>query len=209
MNLHTLLLFIPACFALNLLPGANNLLAMSNGNQFGVRYAVTASAGRVLGFTILITLTSMGLSAIIYTSPLLFNGVKLAGALYLFWISYQLWHSETKTVSADTTLNTFSQRARQEFLLSISNPKALLIFVAFFPQYINTEHNIALQFIILGMFFVSFEVIACSIYASTGAFMRKLLTVPKNRKRFNRLCAVLVGLLGIELLLSNLINHHF
>ena len=64
MDLSSLLLFIPACFALNMAPGPNNLLSLHNASRFGLRTACLAGGGRLLAFAGMITLAAMGLAAV-------------------------------------------------------------------------------------------------------------------------------------------------
>jgi threonine/homoserine/homoserine lactone efflux protein len=75
MELVTLILFLPACFALNLSPGPNNLLAMSNAKRFGLRTACIAGLGRLVAFAIMITLAATGLASILYASENFFLAV--------------------------------------------------------------------------------------------------------------------------------------
>jgi len=80
MNLLTLALFVPACFALNMVPGPNNLLAMSNGQRFGFSVAIAAGLGRLGAFMLMISLAAMGLATILLASKTLFFIVKIVGA---------------------------------------------------------------------------------------------------------------------------------
>ena len=84
MSLATLLLFLPACFALNLAPGPNNLLSISNATRYGFRTACVAGIGRLLAFAVMIALAATGLAVVLQGSVLLFTAIKLAGAGYLF-----------------------------------------------------------------------------------------------------------------------------
>lgn len=80
MDLPTLAVFIPACFALNMAPGPNNLLSISNASRYGFVRACSGGVGRLLAFAIMIALAAVGLTAVLHTSELLFLGIKLVGA---------------------------------------------------------------------------------------------------------------------------------
>lgn len=82
-SLPTLILFIPACFALNMAPGPNNLLSVSNSTRYGFRTSCLAGFGRLLAFAGMIALASAGLAVVLQTSELLFYGIKILGAAYL------------------------------------------------------------------------------------------------------------------------------
>ena len=79
MPLHTYLLFLPACFALNMVFGPNNVLSLSNGARIGVLHSVTASLERLVAFAIMIAITGFGLGALLLASATLFTVVKLGG----------------------------------------------------------------------------------------------------------------------------------
>ncbi|WP_226912966.1 LysE family translocator, partial [Halomonas sp. 3D7M] len=86
MNLTTLLFFIPACFALNMAPGPNNLLSLTNAKRYGVRTACLAGIGRLIAFVGMITLAATGLATLLYTSEKIFLVIKVVGGLYLLWL---------------------------------------------------------------------------------------------------------------------------
>ncbi|PMZ55298.1 lysine transporter LysE, partial [Pseudomonas sp. GW247-3R2A] len=102
MDLATLTLFIPACFALNMAPGPNNLLSVSNSTRYGYRISCVAGIGRLLAFAGMIALASAGLAVVLQTSELLFYGIKIVGAAYLFYLAWQLWRADPGVEKAAT-----------------------------------------------------------------------------------------------------------
>ncbi|UGQ47480.1 LysE family translocator [Massilia endophytica] len=202
MDATTLLLFVPACFAINMAPGPNNLLSISNATRYGFRAAWMAGAGRLIAFAGMIALASAGLAVVLHTSELLFMAIKTAGAFYLFYIAWQLWRAGPGTEGAAQAGATMSQLLRQEFLVAAGNPKAILVFTAFLPQFVDPSQPMALQFTILGGLFLLFEIAAIAVYAWMGVGMRRFLGDPRGRQLFNRSCATLLGGAGLGLLLS-------
>lgn len=203
MDIFTLILFIPVCFALNMIPGPNNLLSMSNAQRFGFKHAVVAGVGRLAAFVVMIFLAATGLAAILYASETLFLTMKIIGAFYLFWVAYQLWNSNGENATEQKVENrTLFQLARQEFLLAAGNPKAILIFIAFLPQFIDPTQQSSYQFFILGAVFLFLELVAVSIYAIFGLYLRNWFSKPNMRKLFNRGCAACIGSIGIGLLME-------
>ena len=77
MEIWKLLLFIPACFALNMTPGPNNLLSMNNARCYGFQAALVAGLGRIAAFSGMIALAASGLAVVLYTSETLFFLIKL------------------------------------------------------------------------------------------------------------------------------------
>ena len=123
MDLATLALFLPACFALNMAPGPNNLLSVSNSTRYGYRSSCLAGIGRLLAFAGMIALASAGLAVVLQTSELLFYGIKILGAAYLFYLAFQLWraNSQAEAESATSRVGLWAL-ARQEFLVAAGNP---------------------------------------------------------------------------------------
>ncbi len=201
MNLEILLLFVPACFALNMAPGPNNLLSVSNGTRYGFSIACTAGVGRLVAFIGMIAISATGLAVVLQASETLFLAIKIAGALYLFYLAVQLWRAplgqpEEPVVSSESLLSL----AKQEFLVAVGNPKAILIFTAFLPQFIDSGKQVAAQFSVLGGLFLLLEWLAIAVYAYLGSHLRRWFAAPKRRQIFNRVCGSLLGVAGIGLL---------
>lgn len=202
MEIWKLLFFIPACFALNMTPGPNNLLSMNNARCYGFKSALIAGLGRIAAFAVMIALAASGLVVVLYASEALFLGIKIVGAAYLLWIAYNLWRSEVSPVSdLESTRNRLGL-AKQEFLLAAGNPKAILIFTAFLPQFVDASAGINEQFFALGTTFLILEIGAISVYALFGIYLRQWFSKPKMAKRFNRVCATFLAMSGANLLLS-------
>lgn len=204
MELSTLLLFIPACFALNLAPGPNNLLSVNNAVYYGFAYSCAGGIGRLFAFVIMLILASFGLAVVLQTSEVIFSIIKFAGVAYLLWLAYQLWNSPTDEFKFEETKKNSSiiKLARQEFLVAAGNPKAILIFTAFLPQFVNPQRPTESQFLALGSLFLLLEFIAIMLYAWLGLHMKKLLRKPNAKKVFNRTCSGLLASAGVGLLIS-------
>ncbi|MDI3398602.1 LysE family translocator [Pseudomonas sp. V88_4] len=203
MDIATLSLFLPACFALNMAPGPNNLLSVSNATRYGYRRACVAGVGRLLAFAGMIALAAAGLAVVLQTSELLFYGIKIVGAGYLLYLAWQLWRANPgpeDTLAAPT--NGLLALARQEFLVAAGNPKAILIFTAFLPQFVDPAHAITPQFMLLGALFLLLEWIAISAYAYMGLHMRRWFAEPRGKRIFNRCCAGLLSAAASVLLMA-------
>ena len=123
MDLATLALFLPACFALNMAPGPNNLLSVSNATRYGYRASCLAGIGRLLAFAGMIALASAGLAVVLQTSALLFYGIKVLGAAYLVYLAVQLWRADPQAQAESTAAKVgLWALARQEFLVAAGKP---------------------------------------------------------------------------------------
>jgi len=178
------LIFIPACFALNLAFGPNNLLAMTHGSKAGVLFAQKAAVGRLLDFV-----------------PMIFTFVKVVGAAYLIWLGFALWRSaQTMDIEASSTSSSSLGRAfRSESLVALSNPKAILIFAAFFPQFVDLN-NYWQSYAALGLAFLLMEAIAIFVYASAGKFASRFAS--GKLPMMQRISGVTMIVFGVLLLVS-------
>lgn len=204
MSLETLLLFVPACFALNMAPGPNNLLSVANATRYGFWTSTVAGAGRLLAFIGMIAIAATGLAAVLQASLLAFYAIKILGAVYLFYLAFQLWRAKTGEKDNDTQRaeKSLFALARQEFFVAAGNPKAILIFTAFLPQFIDIAEPAVPQFFTLGSIFLGLEWVAIAAYACIGSHLRRWFAHPKRQQVFNRICASLLGIAGIGLLVA-------
>lgn len=203
MAMHTLLLFVPACFAINLAFGPNNLLSLTYGLQDGLRTAVLASAGRLVAFAIMIVLTALGVGAILAASEMAFTVLKWAGAAYLVWLGVKILRANggIAAPSASPDRRPLKALVIQEFWTAIGNPKAILVFTAFLPQFVDPGAYWT-SFALVGMIFLLLEVVAVYFYALLGS---RLGVLKRNGRVFawlNRFSgATMIGF-GVALLFA-------
>lgn len=194
-------IFIPACFALNLAFGPNNLLAMTNGARNGVIFAQSAAVGRLLVFIPMIMASALGIGLLLAASAALFNFVKIVGAVYLIWLGIKLWKSakDIEPEEFSTSAKSLKSAFKSEALVAFSNPKAILIFAAFFPQFVVSEAYTQ-SYLLLGASFLALEAIAIFVYAVVGRFASRMA---ENRLSWmQRGSGAMMCLFGILLLLS-------
>ncbi|WP_431126628.1 LysE family translocator [Variovorax paradoxus] len=189
MTFSTYLLFLPACFAINMAFGPNNLLSVTNGARHGVSPAVIAAGGRLAAFAIMIAVAGLGMGAVLIASELAFDVIKYIGAVYLVWIGIRLLRAPApvaETQAPDAAAPP-SMRAlvRQEFTVAAGNPKAILVFTAFFPQFV-VPGAYAASYLLLGVTFLLLEVVAIALYAMLGARMRRLANGSRAMRWFNK-----------------------
>lgn len=165
--------FLPACFALNMVFGPNNLLSMTYGAQHGIGFAGLAGVGRLIAFAPMITASALGLGALMTMSATAFTVLKVVGAAYLIYLGIRLVVSgERPQFTGGTGRSlTVRQAARTEATVAISNPKAILIFAAFIPQFVNPEQY-WLSYAFVGIVFLILEIPAILIYAFLGRLAR-------------------------------------
>lgn len=202
MTLSTYLLFLPACFAINMAFGPNNLLSVTNGARHGVSPAVIAAGGRLAAFAIMIAIAGLGMGAVLVASELAFDVIKYIGAAYLVWIGIRLLRAPApaaETQASDAAAPP-SMRAlvRQEFTVAAGNPKAILVFTAFFPQFV-VPGAYATSYLLLGATFLLLEVVAIALYAMLGARMRRLANGSRTMRWFNKVSGSMMIGFGLVL----------
>lgn len=207
MSFQNYWLFLPACFALNMAFGPNNVLSLSNGARDGVRYSIFAAFGRLLAFAAMIAIAGFGLGALLLASETLFTMLKFGGAAYLVWLGIKLFVSAPVHLSgsandgqtgAELPSDKLRRLAKQEFLVAVGNPKAILIFTAFFPQFVDRSAY-ATSFIMLGATFLLLELVAIAIYAVIGARLKTFTNGARGFRWFNRASGTLMIGFGVAL----------
>jgi len=176
--------FIPACFALNCAPGPNNMLSFAYGARFGLAKAVAAGMGRMPAFAVLIGVTVIGLGAILSASATAFTVVKIAGAAYLVHTGIKLWRQAA--ADARATEARLPEMLRRDFAIAISNPKAIAIFTAFFPQFIDGASAAWPQLVAMGGVFLALEAVAVLLYALAGKALGGFLRTERAFRVINR-----------------------
>lgn len=196
MTLSAYLLFLPACFAINMAFGPNNLLSVTNGAKHGVSPAVIAASGRLVAFAIMIAIAGLGMGAVLVASELAFDVIKYIGAAYLVWIGIRLLRAPAPAAEVqarEASAPSLRALARQEFTVAAGNPKAILVFTAFFPQFV-VPGAYASSYALLGATFLVFELVAIALYAMLGARMRRLADGSRAMRWFNRISgSMMVG----------------
>jgi threonine/homoserine/homoserine lactone efflux protein len=188
MTHHQWLLFVPAAMLVAASPGAGNFLALSNGLRGGALAAMIGLVGRVAAFAILISMVMIGVGAILSTSAIAFSALKWAGVVYLVWLGVRLWRSDTDPIAIETgPAGTPRQFIMREFTVALCNPKAMLLFTAFLPQFLVAGHPMAEQFTMLSAAYIMIEVAAASGYAVAGSRVKALHLSRRGTRRVNRI----------------------
>lgn len=197
-TLSTLGTFVLIVIGLFLIPGPAVLLTATRTVQGGRRAGILAGLGIATGDFIHTMFAAIGLSAILMTSAMAFQVVKIAGAAYLLYLGIRaiLERPTDPSVPAVTPLS--GLRAYTEaILVEVLNPKTALFFLAFLPQFVNPERGATfLQFFVLGLVFVTMSVLYTSLIAVSVRQLGKWL---KRVPWLGRWSGKLVGVIYIGL----------
>lgn len=194
MSLQTWLLYVAAVFVLTITPGPSVLMCVTNSVKYGVRRAAASALGSITSGCIIIAVVGIGFGAVLAASEKFFQVVKWIGVAYLIYIGIKSFLSKDSSfeVSGDSATGTKSLRDLylNGFLIGITNPKGLLFFSAFLPQFVNPQAPQLPQFLILGATFVFFETMWLMTYASFAARVAPWLRAPGRAKVFNRVTGI-------------------
>lgn len=190
--INTLILYGISSFAVTVIPGPTMLLALSNGTTKSRKIILMGILGAACSDFLLIGLVAFGLGAIMAASELLFSTIKVIGVIYLFWLAYNLWRF---TPSKLCVVNENSINPKGAFYKSLfaalSNPKGLLFFGAFLPQFIDTSHSLFKQYTSFILITTIIDVAIMSCYATAGFQISRYLSVVKI-KIMNRICSLIL-----------------
>lgn len=198
-ELTTWLLYTAAALGLSLTPGPNGLLALTHGALHGVRKTTATIAGGALGFTAIIALSLFGIGALLAASAELLTVLKWAGGAYLVWLGIQVWRSPALGVDQgpERPVITRVTLFRQGLLAAITNPKGILFFVAFLPQFLTTDLPLLGQFVVMAATFVGIEILFELAVAAGSARIQPVLA--RFGKRFNHIFGGLFMAIGVAL----------
>lgn len=198
MNLSMLLLYTSSCLIGALIPGPTSLLAMSNGATGNVRKVAVGMAGAALSDVLVIAAVGLGLGAMLLASQDLFLVLKWIGVCYLAWLGIQLWRSHPTALDSskvDTGMGTGDVFWRS-FCVAMTNPKILLFFTAFLPQFIDPSQPTLPQYAALAVISAGVDVAVMALYAFGGGQAARILT-QVGMRRLNRCCgAAMLSLAG-------------
>jgi homoserine/homoserine lactone efflux protein len=170
MSLQLYLAYLAACFAIVIVPGPTVTLIIANSLRHGVRAGLLNVAGTQLGLAAMIAILCLGLASIIASMGVWFDWVRLAGAAYLVWLGVKLLRASDLVIESGARAPAPPRPPRsgfflQGFLVILSNPKALLFFGAFIPQFVDPHGAYVRQIVLLGATFMAVATLCDGAYA--------------------------------------------
>ncbi|WP_137817328.1 LysE family translocator [Pseudomonas sp. 2FG] len=207
MSLETWLLFSSAALIVILIPGPLSLLMVSNSLNYGLRRSLPAFLGGVSASICLLSASALGLGALLLASERLFSGLKIVGALYLFYLAWQSWgesRQAAKPANAEEQPVNPSWRSMfwKAFGLGASNPKDILFFAAFLPQFISSERPLLTQLLMMIATWTVLDLASKLFYGLSARGAARFLRSGKGQVWFNRISAGLFAGAGTASLLS-------
>ena len=167
MSAELYLAYVAACFAIVIVPGPTVTLIIANSLRHGARAGLLNVAGTQFGLAAMIAILCVGLASIIASIAVWFDWVRLAGAAYLVWLGFKLlrFPGALDEAGAAPVPPPRSGFFLQGFVVILSNPKALLFFGAFIPQFVDPNGAYVQQIMLLGLTFMAVATLCDGAYA--------------------------------------------
>ena len=213
MDLNTWALFAFTIAVLIAIPGPLTLLMVNSTINAGLKKSLPIILGGSLASAILITISALGLGAVIAASQSLFTTIKYLGAAYLIYLGLSLWlsaigqakaarlepsatHSATHSSKA-VELKPNSNLLFKSFILGITNPKDIVFFVAFLPQFINTEQGYNAQLITIVLTWFCVDLLSKVSYGMLAKGLATRLQSVGNSNILDKVSALIFVAAGI------------
>jgi threonine/homoserine/homoserine lactone efflux protein len=209
MDVSVVLGFLVAVFLVSVVPGPDMLFIVANAAAGGRRTGVVAAAGMSTGLAVHSVAAALGLGALIQAAPQVLNGVRVAGAAFLLYLAYLTWRASRQEFGTPEDAPQLPRRTlRRTYLMAtltnLANPKVILFYLAFVPQFITTGHGswpATVQFLVLGAVFilVGFPVDAGAALLAGTLTERFFRTGSRIRRRLERVTAAIFAGLAARL----------
>lgn len=187
MSFTTWAAFAASSAILLVIPGPTILLVVSYAIGSGLRAALPAAIGVALGDLTAMTLSLMGLGALLAASATLFTVLKWCGAAYLVWLGIKLWRAGSQFQAVPRSGAPALRMAAHAWLVTTLNPKSLTFFVAFLPQFLDPQGDLVTQMVVFEATFVVLAFVNAFTYAVVASRARGLAASPARVRLMNRL----------------------
>ncbi len=201
-DVSTLLTFIAACFVLAVVPGPNVTVTIGNALSRGTLAGLAVVGGTQIGVFAMILVVALGLEAMVAFMGWAFDWIKLIGAAYLIWMGFNMLRSTGSLGTFEAPAPKSKGRLALEGALVLwSNPKALIFFGAFIPQFIDVSQPALPQILVLGAVFMAVATTTDGVYAVLAGSARRVLTQTRVRL-LNRVSGAVLMAGGVWLALQ-------
>lgn len=203
MSLEVWITFAVTSALLLVIPGPTILTVISYSIAHGSRASLALVTAVCLGDSTALALSILGLGAILSASAFWFSVVKISGGLYLLYLAFSLLRAGVLPIDVEKQEASDKNLFFHTWLVTALNPKGIVFFVAFLPQFIDPGQNVSIQLWMLSATFVALAAIntfLCCLFASSA---RQLFESAAMQRKFNLLGGSLLGVAGLWALRSS------
>lgn len=205
MDIHLFLAFCLAVTVLVLLPGPIVTLVIANSLSHGSRTGLATVAGASIGNALLLAATAIGLVTVFSLLSEVFEVVRWFGATYLIWLGLKAWRAHSGKLSeaiAPPAPRSAQAVGLQGFLIAVTNPKAIVFYIAFLPQFVDPHLPAGPQLVAMSGAMIAIALVTDTTYALLAGRIRGWFTSPGRRRLQGRITGTLLIGTGCTLLLA-------
>lgn len=183
-------------------PGAGAINTMSNALSSGWTRSIWGIIGQQAALLIHLAIVAAGVGVLVASSPLLFNVIRYAGAAYLVYLGIRQWRMPSTPASEDGSVarEPASSMLRRGLFVNLTNPKAIVFFLAFTPQFIRPEEPLMRQYLVLAATVVVIDVLVMwFFFAAAAKGLRRLTRSETGQRWINRVFGSLFVVVGVLL----------
>jgi homoserine/homoserine lactone efflux protein len=183
-------------------PGAGAINTMANALSSGWTRSIWGIVGQQIALLVHLAIVAAGVGVLVASSPLLFNVIRYAGAAYLVYLGVRQWRMPPAAPNEEGAVahEPASSMLRRGLLVNLTNPKAIVFFLAFTPQFIRPEHPLVRQYLVLAATVVVIDVLVMwFFFAAAAKGLRRLTRDERGQRRIDRLFGSLFVGVGILL----------
>ncbi len=185
-------------------PWPGVVLTITNALRYGFAGAIAGIMGIAIGTLFIASISATSLAIVLAASAMAFTTLKFIGAAYLLYLGIKMWRSTAKIdIQNEEKHKSPKLRLSEELLVTLLNPKPVFFFMALFPQFITSNENHQIQFIVLAATFSFLVVVIHCIYAAISKIAKSKLSTSKGRKFVGRISGSFYMLFEVGLATSN------
>jgi len=192
MSIEFYAVYLLACIVIVVVPGPTVTLVIANSLKHGTHAGLFNVAGTQIGLAVMIGVVGLGLASLIQTMGHWFDWLRLAGAAYLVWMGWKMIRS-SGDAGDHSSVPPRGGFVMQGALVALSNPKTLIFFGAFFPQFIDPTRDHGLQIAIMGVTAMIVAALSDSAYALVSGRAGRVLSAKRVRLLSHLSGAFLIG----------------
>ena len=200
--------FILAASAVVVSPGPDTIVILRHALNSGLRTGLVSVAGVQAGLGVHTILAALGLSVVIVSSPLLFQAIAVAGALYLGWLGVQGFRAPLLALDGEPGRAASSMAAwRHGFFSNLLNPKVILLYLALLPSFVAPQLGSAeIQLAILGLTIIAINIVWQGFLVAAAGHMRRWLQSEAVQRNVSRITGAILIAFAIAMLWNNLVE---
>ncbi|WP_102192044.1 LysE family transporter [Microbacterium aurantiacum] len=191
MSLTVWLSLLTACVVISFTPGAGAINTMSNALSQGWRRSIWGVIGQQLALIVHVVIVAAGVGLIVSSSEILFNAIRYSGAAYLVYLGIRLILARPVIPDEDETAAPVSREGRwsmirRGFWVNLLNPKAIVFFLAFIPQFVRLDEPPLPQYLtLIGTVILVDVIVMWGFFASAARPFRRLTQSPRGQRTLN------------------------